>query len=230
MSYKTIREWPESERPRERLLSHGPSALSDAQLIAILLRTGGSGRSAVDLGMEILQRFESLQRLEEASVAELSSIRGLGKAKIAQIKAAIELARRIPCNTLEQGPAFTAGKDVHAYFSPLLGSLRKEVFCCALLDAKNRLLRTGRVSEGTLTSSLVHPREAFRDAVREAAAAVIFVHNHPSGDPAPSREDITITERLAAAGEMIGIPVLDHVIVTRNGYTSMLEQGHLRAR
>jgi DNA repair protein RadC len=128
-----------------------------------------------------------------------------------------------------RGTAFAAGRDVHAFISPRVQGLMKEVFYCLMLDVKNRLIREARISEGTLSASLVHPREAFRDAIKESAASVIFVHNHPSGDPAPSRDDILITEKLSAAGETVGIKVLDHVIVAGDSYTSMREKGYLHA-
>ncbi len=229
MAYRSIKNWPEDERPRERLLHHGPGVLSDAHLIAIILRTGAGGRSALDLAMELLGNFGSLRALEQASVGEISAVRGIGPAKAAQLKAAVELGRRAFREPLPKGACFTAGRDVHAYMLPKVQGLMKESFYCLMLDIKNRLIRESRVSEGTLSSSLVHPREAFRDAIRESAASVIFVHNHPSGDPAPSREDILITEKLAVAGTAVGIRVLDHIIVAENGYTSMLEKGYLTA-
>lgn len=230
MAHRSIREWPEDERPRERLLRHGPASMSDAQLMAIILRTGGSGRSAMDLAMELMETFGTLQRIEEASTAECCSIKGLGAAKSAQLKAALELGRRLMSAPVSRGHYFSTGRDVHAYFHPRMKNLKKEIFYCCLLDAKNRLLSAEKISEGTLTSSPIHPREAFRRAVKEAAASVIFVHNHPSGDPSPSREDIMITERLESAGEALGIRVLDHVIIGDGAYASMLEKGYLRAR
>jgi DNA repair protein RadC len=229
MGYKSIKEWPESERPRERLLREGAAAMTDAQLIAVILRTGAWGRSALDLATELLDRFGALRNLEQASLAEISAIRGIGKAKAAQLRAAAELGRRMFRETASRGPSFTAGRDVHAFVLPKVQGLMKEVFYCLMLDVKNRLIRETRISEGTLSASLVHPREAFRDAIRESAASVIFVHNHPSGDHAPSREDILITEKLAAAGDTVGIRVLDHIIVADSGYTSMLEKGYLKA-
>ena len=228
MGYKSIKEWPENERPRERLLREGAAAMTEAQLIAVILRTGAGGRSALDLAMELLDRFGALRNLEQASLAELSAIRGIGKAKAAQLRAAAELGRRMFRETAPKGPAFTAGRDVHAFVFPKVQGLMKEVFYCLMLDVKNRFIRETRISEGTLSASLVHPREAFRDAIRESAASVIFVHNHPSGDHAPSREDILITEKLAAAGDTVGIRVLDHIIVADSGYTSMLEKGYLK--
>jgi DNA repair protein RadC len=227
MSYKSIKEWPEDERPRERLLKHGPSAMSDAQLLAIILRTGGGGRSALDIGMDLLNTFCSFRELEQASLTEFSAIKGIGKAKAAQIKASIEIGKRLYLGPLPKGPAFTSGQDVFNYFYPKMQGLRKEVFHCILLDVKNRLIRDLKISEGTLTASLIHPRESFRDAIKESAASVIFVHNHPSGDPTPSKEDIAITEKLGKAGETLGIKMLDHIIIADSGYASMLEKGHM---
>lgn len=227
MAYKSIKEWPEDERPRERLLKYGPLAMSEAQLLAIILRTGGGGRSALDIGLDLLTVFGSFRELEQASLQEISAIKGIGTAKAAQIKASLEIGRRLYQEPSPKGPAFSSGKDIYNYFYPRMQGLRKEHFYSILLDVKNRLIREIRISEGTLTASLIHPRESFRNAVRESAASVIFIHNHPSGDPTPSREDIAITERLEKAGETLGIKMLDHIIVADGGYTSMLEKGYL---
>lgn len=229
MTYKSIKEWPEDERPRERLLKYGPSSMSEAQLIAIILRTGGAGRSAMDLGMELLDKFSSLTKIEHAALAEICETKGLGKAKAAQLKAALELGRRMFGEPAFKGPEFLKGEDVYRHFYPRFHNLKKEVFFCAMLDAKNRLIKDVRVSEGSLTASVVHPREAFKDAIKESAVSVIFVHNHPSGDPGPSREDIALTAKLSGAGETVGIRVLDHIIIGDGTYTSMLEKGYLKA-
>jgi len=228
MEYRSIKKWPEEERPRERLLKFGAHNLSDAQLLAIIIRTGGAGRSALDLAREMLNSFGNLNNIENASPGEVASIKGMGEAKVAQIKAALELGRRLLREHHPKGPFFSTGHDVYSYYHPLFKNLRKEVFRCAMLDAKNRMLKECRISEGTLTNSLIHPREAFRDAIKESAASVIFVHNHPSGDTSPSREDILITERLVDAGEIIGIKVLDHVIIGDGGYASMFEKGYIK--
>jgi DNA repair protein RadC len=230
MPYISIKNWPEDERPRERLLRHGPESMSEAQLLAIILRTGGSGRSALDIGVELLDRFKTLKKIEEAAPAEICGVKGLGKAKAAQLKAALELGRRMFREPLEKRPLFQTGSDVFSYFHPRVGRLKKEVFHCAMLDVKNRLIKDTRISEGTLTASIVHPREAFRDAIKESAASVIFIHNHPSGDPAPSREDILITEKLESAGETVGIRMLDHIIIGDGSFISMLEKGYLQCR
>jgi DNA repair protein RadC len=229
MTYKSIKQWPEDERPRERLLAHGAVTLSDAHLIAILLRTGAGGQSALDLAMELLSVFGSLK--EQATVRDISSVRGIGAAKAAQLKAAAELGRRMFRDAVPKGQAFTSGKDVYSFMYAKVRGLKQEIFFCLLLDAKNRLIKEANdITKGTLTSSPIHPREAFREAIKEAAASVIFVHNHPSGDPSPSRDDILITEKLATAGDTVGIKVLDHIIVADNGFTSMLEKGYLKAQ
>ena len=228
MAYKSIKQWPENERPRERLLQYGAESLSDAQLLAIVLRTGGGQKSALDLALEILNVFGGLKQIEEATMGELSGIKGLGIAKIAQVKAACELGRRLSRETIDKGPAFSSGQEVYHYYADRFDRCRKEEFHCAILDAKNRMVRNYRVSVGTLTQSLIHPREAFREAIRESAASVIFIHNHPSGDPTPSREDIVITEKLVNAGDLIGIKVLDHVIIGNRHYVSMMEHGYIK--
>jgi DNA repair protein RadC len=230
MTHRSIKDWPEEERPRERLLAHGPESMSDGQLLAIILRTGGNGKSAMDTAIELIGTLGGLKQIEEATLAEICAVRGVGRAKAAQLKAALELGKRLVREPRSRRPSFSTGGEVYSHFHPVFRNLRKEVFYCLLLDVKNRLIREHRVSEGTLTSALIHPREAFREAIRESAAAVIFVHNHPSGDPSPSREDIAITGKLEDAGEAVGIRVLDHVIIGDGEYASMLEKGYLRGR
>jgi len=229
MQYRSIKEWPEDERPRERLLRFGPHSLSTAQLLAIILRTGNREKSAIELAREITLRFKNLKDIEDASPAEFSGIKGVGKAKIAQIKAAFELGRRLLQSEDDRLSTctFMSSSDVYEYYRPRLFGLKKERFICAMLDSKNRLFRDMQVSDGTLTSSPVHPREVFRYAIKEAAASVLFVHNHPSGDPSPSRDDLAITERLVETGRIVGINVLDHVIISDNGYVSLKEKGYL---
>lgn len=227
MADRKIKDWPENERPRERLLRYGAEALSDAQLLAIILRTGGGGRGVLQLAMELLDEFKGLRDMECAPLKELSLVKGLGTAKIAQLKAAFELGKRLMSESSGSGPLFSSSRSVFSYFAPKFKNLKKEVFFSILLDAKNRLIRESKVSEGTLTNSIIHPREAFKEAIRESAASVIFIHNHPSGDPEPSRDDIAVTERLKAAGDIVGINVLDHVIIGDGKYTSLKEKGLL---
>jgi DNA repair protein RadC len=222
-----IQQWPPNERPRERLLKDGPEVLSDAQLLAILLRIGRRNSSAVEVAMDLLRQLDGLQGLSNRSVEELCRIPGVGPAKAAQLKAAIELGKRVLAAPLSSGTKIASSAELFRHYYPLLRDLRREVFKIVLLDAKHAIVREATVSEGSLTVSIVHPREVFNLAVRESAAAVIFVHNHPSGDPSPSEEDRVLTARLVAAGELLGIQVLDHLIVGDGRYTSFADNGWL---
>ncbi len=230
VKYKSIKNWPENERPRERLLKFGADGLSTAELFAVILRTGDRDKSALELAREVLAHFNSLKEIEDAAIAELGSLKGIGEAKIAQIKAAFALGRR-----LFQGdkygerhiPSFRNSREVFDYFMPRFYGLKKEKFLCALLDSKNRVFRESVVSEGTLTMSPVHPREVFREAIKEAAASVLFIHNHPSGDPTPSNDDIHITRRLVETGKVVGINVLDHIVISDENFLSMMEKGYI---
>lgn len=222
-----ITQWPEAERPRERLLTHGPTALTDAQLLAILLRVGRQRSSAVQVGLEVLDRFHGLSGLAHCGIEELCAIPGVGTAKAAQLKAALELGKRALAGPLTKGTKITSSLDLFYHYHPSLRDLRHEIFKVVLLDAKHAIMRDATVSEGSLTLSIVHPREVFNLAVRESAAAVIFLHNHPSGDPTPSQEDRVLTTRLVAAGDVLGIRVLDHLIVGDGRYVSFADQGWL---
>lgn len=223
-----IRSWPESERPRERLFAHGARALSDAELLAVIIRTGSGGETALDLARGILSRVGSIGGLDRAGLAELQGIPGLGPAKTAQLKAALEIARRFDGQEETRSAPLRTSRDAFRHLRPRYVGARKEMFECLLLDARNRAQKIVTVSEGSLTGSIVHPREAFSPAVRESAAAVLFVHNHPSGDPTPSHDDIQLTRRLVQTGEILGIPVLDHLIVGEgDAYTSLADLGHV---
>ena len=224
---QSIAQWPEGERPRERLLAEGPAALTDAQLLAIVLRVGRRATSAVQVGTELLKQLNGLQGLANRSLRELCKISGIGPAKAAQIKAAIELGKRALATPLTVGKAITQSHMVFDHYAPKLRDLRKEECHVILLDAKRAVIQYKTISQGTLTSSLVHPREVFNEAVRESAAAVIFVHNHPSGDPSPSQEDRALTARLQAAGEILGVQVLDHIIIGDGRYVSFADEGWL---
>lgn len=209
------------------MLRDGPEALSDAQLLAILLRVGRQDSSAVEVAMELLQELDGLRGLSNRSVEELCRISGIGPAKAAQVKAAVELGKRVLAAPLSSGTMIRSSADLFRHYYPLMRDLRREVFTVVLLDAKHAIIRDATVSAGSLTASLVHPREVFNLAVRESAAAVIFVHNHPSGDPTPSEEDRALTARLVAAGDVLGIQVLDHLIVGDGRYTSFADEGWL---
>jgi DNA repair protein RadC len=222
-----IAHWPETERPRERLLTHGPQTLTDAQLLAILLRVGRHGSSAVQVGIDILDQLGGMAGLAQCGIDELCAVPGVGEAKAAQLKAAIELGKRTMAGPLTKGTKITSSRDLFAHYHPALRDLRHEIFKVVLLDAKHAILRDATVSKGSLTLSIVHPREVFTLAVRESAAAVIFLHNHPSGDPTPSQEDRVLTARLVSAGEVLGIRVLDHLVVGDGRYISFADQGWL---
>jgi DNA repair protein RadC len=216
-----------TEGPRERLRSRGAEALSAAELIALLLRTGARGRDAVDVARALLARSGGLDRLESAPGCELAAVSGVGEAKAASLIAAFELGRRCACSHLPEGAALRSPEDVFRHFAARLRRLSQERFVVVLLDGRHRVLGEEVVSQGTLTASLVHPREVFRPALRASAAALILVHNHPSGDPTPSAEDRAVTSRLARAGEILGVRVLDHVVVAERGYVSLREEGAL---
>jgi DNA repair protein RadC len=224
----SIRELPRTERPRERLVDLGASALSTAELLAIVLGTGGRGRSALSLGQDIIRATQgSLRRLATRPVAELTKHPGVGRARAVVIYAALELGRRMAAESREEAAPIRSPRDVVAVFGPRLEDLPVEEFHVAVLDAQHRLERDITVTRGILNSSLVHPREVFREAIAERAAAIILVHNHPSGDPSPSADDRNVTEQLVSAGRLLDIPVHDHVIIGRGRYTSFAEAGLL---
>lgn len=225
-----IKEWPEDERPREKLLRHGAHSLSEAELLALIIRTGDTAtrKSAIDLGREIIGHFNSnLRELGSADISEITAIKGMGLAKATGVKAAFTLAARFQTRKLETLDRFTSPRQVFDYFHHEFRDCRKEYFLVLLLDGKNRIIRRVQISEGSLNQSIVHPREVFIPAVKESAAALILVHNHPTGDPAPSSEDIAITRRLKEAGEIMGIKVLDHIIVGDGEFISFVERGLL---
>lgn len=215
------------DRPRERLERVGVENLSDVDLLSLLLRSGHRQASARVLAERLGHRYPTLASLAEASPAELVRISGIGRAQAASICAAIALGRRADALRLAPGEPITEAGQVYRHFHDRLAHLKQERFYVLLLDGKGRLMRDLRVSEGTLTASLVHPREVFRYALREAAASLILVHNHPSGDPTPSAEDEALTRRLRAAGELLGLKVLDHVVVGRGRWLSFVETGRL---
>lgn len=224
--HTNIKEWPEDERPREKLLNRGMESLTDAELLAILLRTGTKKATAVDIAKLLLTDYGSLGGLGCRSVQELRQYHGLGNSKAISLIAAFETGRR-SVNSPKSKMAVTGPLDVFQHYHARIMDLNIEIFTVILLDSANHLQRDVRISEGILNSSLVHPREVFRPAIVEPSAAVILVHNHPSGNPEPSAEDIAVTRQIVEAGKIIGIPVHDHVILTRNNYTSFAEKGLL---
>ena len=224
----TIRELPRTDRPRERLVDLGAHALSTAELLAIIVGSGSRGRSALRIGEEILGFAQgSLRRLASRPVTELTRHGGVGRARAVVIHASLELGRRMAAEARDEAAPIRSPRDVVAHFAPRLEDLPVEEFHVAVLDAQHRLERDITVTRGILNSSLVHPREVFREAIAERAAAIILVHNHPSGDPTPSADDRNVTDQLVAAGRLLDIPVHDHVIIGRGRYTSFAEAGLL---
>jgi DNA repair protein RadC len=220
----TIKQWPEGDRPREKLELKGAHMLSEAELLAILIRTGKRGSTALDLARHLLSAGRSLREIAQMSVRDIESA-GIGRARAAAIVAACELSRRLPSSGGKAKPIFHGPEDVAEIYIPKLRDLKHEEFWVLLLSSSNRLLADRMITSGTLNSSLVHPRECFQDALKESAATVIFVHNHPSGNAEPSQEDIAITKQLVESGKILGIPVHDHIIVAGNAFTSLADRG-----
>ena len=222
----TIHDLPISERPRERLQKLGIEALSAQEILALILGRGVAGESVMVTAQRLLSRFGSLKGIAGASVEELSQVKGIGVAKGSQIKAAFELANRVEGYS-EAGnkPLVKTPEDVVGLVRGRLKGKKKEHFLALLLDTRNQLIKVAEISVGSLDSSLVHPREVFKEAISATAASVIFVHNHPSGDPTASEDDIRLTKRLAGAGEIVGIDVLDHIIIGDKNYLSLKREG-----
>ncbi len=220
-----IREWPAGDRPRERLAALAPAALSGRELLAILLGSGSAGRTSLDLAAELLVRFGSLRSLGSAEVPDLESVPGIGVARACAIVAAFELGRRTAAEPAERRARICRPADVFRRLGPALRDRRQEEFWVLYLDTQNGILNERRVTIGLLNSSLIHPREVFAPAIVRAAASVILVHNHPSGDPDPSPEDLEVTFQLVESGRLIGIPVRDHIVIGDGRYVSLLERG-----
>jgi DNA repair protein RadC len=222
-----IADWPEHERPRERLLRHGAAALSEAELLAVFLRTGTTGASAVEVGRELVTRFGSLQRLFAATIDEVAGIRGFGVAKYAQLKAVLELVRRALIEDIGERDSLSSPRAVCDFLQLTLGGLAHEVFWALFLDSQNRLLASEELFRGTLTQTSVYPREVVKCALRHNAAGVIFAHNHPSGVAEPSRADELLTQALKQALSLVEIKTLDHFIVAGTRTVSFAERGLL---
>ena len=221
----TLRDVPKEERPRERMLRYGAKALSNAELLAILLRTGTVSETAVSLAQRLLRECGSLRGLAEMSPDQFVRIKGIGEAKALQILAGIELGRRISRAAAEEKASIRSPRDAAAYLMEDLRYLKKEHFVCLFLNTKHQVIGEETLSVGSLNASIVHPREGFLAAIRRSSAAIICAHNHPSGDPTPSGEDIEITRRLKEAGQIIGIEVLDHLIIGDGNFVSLKERG-----
>lgn len=220
----SLRDRPPSDRPRERLLREGPRALSDAELLALVLGTGTRGRDAVAAAEAILARFPDLRRVAHAGAAELCAVAGVGTAQACRVKAALALATRLGERPFARGEPLGGPRGVYERIGRRLAPLEHEVFVSVLLDAKHRVLSEHHIADGGVCSVEVIPRDVFAAVVREASAAVVFVHNHPSGDPTPSRADEELTRRLTAAGHLVGVEVLDHIVVAQQGWYSFAER------
>lgn len=223
--YMLLRDVPEEERPRERMIRFGAEHLSNAELIALLLRTGSTGESVMLLAQRVLGHAGGLKGLTSASWQELTQIRGIGPAKAVQLMAGVELGRRISRAMPEEKYAIRSPYDAVQFVMDELRYLQQEHFLALFLDTKYRVIDKKCIFKGSLNASVVHPREVFLEAIRRSAAAIICVHNHPSGDPTPSREDLEVTERLVEAGHIIGIGLIDHLIIGDQSYYSMKEKG-----
>ncbi len=222
----TIHDLPITERPRERLQKLGVDALSAQEILALILGRGIAGESVMVTAQRLLSQFGNLKGIANASVEELSQVKGIGVAKASQIKAAFELANRLE-GYAEAGekPLVKTPEDVLNLVRSRLKSKKKEYFLALLLNTRNQLIKVAEISVGSLDSSIVHPREVFKEAISASAASVIFAHNHPSGDPTASEDDIKLTKRLVEAGEIVGIEVLDHIIIGDKNYLSLKREG-----
>ncbi|HEX2603735.1 MAG TPA: DNA repair protein RadC [Oxalicibacterium sp.] len=222
-----ITDWPEDQRPRERLIRHGAAALSDAELLAVFLRVGVTGKSAVDLGRDMVSRFGSLNGLFSASLQDFSSVNGLGPAKYAQLQAVLELAKRALAEELQAGVRLDSPHTVKQYLQLSMSRKAHESFTVLFLDVKNRLIASEELFRGTLTQASVYPREVVKAALAHNAAALLLAHNHPSGSPEPSAADHSLTHALKTALALVDVRVLDHFVVAGSQVYSFAEHGDL---
>lgn len=227
VSHLKMREVHEADRPRERFLRQGPESLSNQELLAILLRTGSKEESVLTLANRVLVQFEKLHALKHATVEEMKEIKGIGEAKAIQLLAAIELGKRLAQKEIDNKYTIRSPEDAANFLMPFMTSLQQENFVVLYLNVKNQIIHQQTVFIGSLNASIVHPREIFRVAVRRAAASIIVAHNHPSGNPVPSPEDIDVTKRLLEAGQILGIDLLDHIIIGDHQFVSLKEKGYI---
>lgn len=224
-----INQWAEEDRPREKLIKRGAAALSDAELIALIFGTGTRTKegpiSAVQLGQALLRTYKSLHNTSKRELKQLMRVVGIGPAKAVQLVAAFEIGRRVEAQRGGTRVQVSSPEDVAAAYGPLMRDLKKEIFKVVLLNTANIVIGDYTISEGGLAASIVEPRAVFQKAILDNAAAIICLHNHPSGNPEPSREDIRITRQLVEAGKLMGVPVHDHLIIAGTGYTSLAERG-----
>jgi DNA repair protein RadC len=224
----TVKDWPDEERPRERLVKYGVEYLTDAELLGIILVSGYQGKTSVELAKDLLSETKTLRKLDSLTFNEVKSFKGIGLAKFAQIKAALEIGKRLLRETNLPKKKVHNAADLVNYYGPCVRDLKKEKFKVVLLDVKNKIIKDIDISVGSLTESIVHPREVLKEIIKESAASVIFLHNHPSGESNPSKNDLDINERLAGACKLVGIKVLDHIILGEDNYTSFAQEGLLK--
>ncbi|WP_018660982.1 RadC family protein [Heyndrickxia acidiproducens] len=222
-----IKDFPADERPRERLIQNGAGSLSNQELLAILLRTGTKEDSVLQLANQLLHNFDGLRLLKDASLEEMTAMKGIGTAKAVQILAAIELGRRISNLKHNDRYVIRTPQDGANYVMDDMRFLAQEHFVCLYLNVKNQVIHRQTLFIGSLNASIVHPREVFKEALRRSAASIICFHNHPSGDPSPSKEDIEVTKRLAECGKIMGVEILDHLIIGEKKFVSLKEKGYL---
>jgi len=222
-----IRDFPKDDRPRERLIKEGSSSLSTQELLAIVLRTGTKNESVLQISNQLLHKFDGLRFLMNASIEEISNINGIGEAKATQLLAAFELGKRINRLQFEDRFVIKSPDDCAKFMMDEMRFLEQEHFICLYLNTKNQIIARETIFKGSLNASIVHPREVFKEAFRRSASSIICLHNHPSGDPTPSREDIEVTKRLVECGKIIGIELLDHIIIGEHKYISLKEKGYV---
>lgn len=224
-NFKSIKDWDENDRPREKFINKGPSYLTDSELLAIIINTGTKSNSAIDIAKQILHDFGGLSNLVKSDFNFLKQIKGLGNAKAVKLAAAFEIGRRIKSESLNSGDKITDSSRVADYFKERLADELVEKFYVVLLNNSNKIIRYKEISSGILNATLVHPREVFKPAIAESAAKIILLHNHPSGNASPSNEDKKITTQLISAGKILNIFVIDHIIVAGDSYFSFADNG-----
>ncbi len=220
----TLKELPAQERPREKLRETGRGKLANIELLALLLGSGGKDRTALELSQDLIYHIGGIKNLEDVTVQELEELSGIGLAKACRVLAAVELGRRIQSESKDEDLSFSSPARVASYLIPRLQHLSQEICQLLLLNAQHKLITSQEVSRGSLTRSILHPREVFKPAIKTSSAGIILAHNHPSGDINPSSDDIELTNKLVEAGELIGIPLLDHIIIGGNDFFSMRER------
>ncbi|MFP7471782.1 DNA repair protein RadC [Niallia taxi] len=222
-----MKDYPEEERPRERFMLKGAESLSNNELIAILIQTGSKEESALDVANRLLHHFNGLRTLKDATLDELKAIKGIRTAKGLQLLAALELGGRVSKLAFNGRYTIRSPEDAAKYMMDEMRFLSQEHFICLYLNTKNIVMHKQTIFIGSLNASIVHPREVYKEAIKRSAASVICLHNHPSGDPSPSREDVEVTRRLAESGKIIGIDLLDHIIIGENKFVSLKEKGYI---